>query len=385
MTLAFEEYSAKKIVNAHKHIDGAWFWDKYSAHPYVGCRHGCEFCYTRGGPYMGGRDPSLFDTVIRVKTNAATLLRKELPRLAPDVIACGDWQQPAEDTYRISRAMLETVLENRFPLLVIERSPLLARDLDLLQAIHAAAHATVILSFSNADPALKATFEPCSPGLAPRWKLMETLAQAGIPVGMSFMPILPLVGDDDAHLADAIQAAKDHGASYVLGAGLTMADAQAERTLAAYAKLNPALAPRLRALYGWREGGKPSYGPPVSYTLPLNRKVREICMRAGLPDRMPRYIGAGPFAANRRIAEQLFLRLYDLELEEASPARLWVYRKAAWMVDEWPVPLGDLYALRGEEGLRALPGIGPGLAKEIGGWLEDFASQVVTKPDRDSI
>jgi DNA repair photolyase len=45
MNLEFQEYQAKKILNVHKHVDGGWFWDKYSAHPYIGCRHGCEFCY----------------------------------------------------------------------------------------------------------------------------------------------------------------------------------------------------------------------------------------------------------------------------------------------------------------------------------------------------
>ena len=70
MKLEFQEYGPRKIVNVHRHVDGPWFWGKYSAHPYVGCRSGCEFCYLRGGRYLGRRDPATFDNLIQVKINA---------------------------------------------------------------------------------------------------------------------------------------------------------------------------------------------------------------------------------------------------------------------------------------------------------------------------
>jgi DNA repair photolyase len=369
MNLEFTEYQAKKILNVHKHVDGGWFWDKYSAHPYIGCRHGCEFCYSRGGPYLGGRDPDEFHTRIKVKMNAPELLRRELARRPRDLIACGDWQLPAEKRYGLSRRMLAVVLELGFPLLVIERSPFLQRDLDLLREIHRRAGACVTLSFSNVDPALKRAFEPLSPGLAPRLKLMEQIAQAGVPVGMNLMPILPVAGDDDARLEAAVRAAKDHGAAFVLAAGLTMAGAQAERTLAAARRLNPALEGPWRKLYAWPAGGQPNYGPPPEYSVRLGRKVRELCERYGLRDRIPRQIGSGPLAANKRIAERLFLKIHDLELETAAPQRIWAYRKAAWAVDELPQSIETVYSALGETGLRSIPGVGAGIAKEIGGWL----------------
>jgi DNA repair photolyase len=369
MNLEFREYQAKKILNVHKHVDGGWFWDKYSAHPYIGCRHGCEFCYSRGGHYLGTRDPDTFDTLIQVKTNAPELLRKEIARRTPDVISCGDWQLPAEEKYGISRRMLEIVLEFGFPLLVIERSPFLLRDLDLLQEIHKRSWAGVTLSFSNVDPVLKNAFEPHSPGLEPRLQMMEKIAQAGILVGMNLMPVLPVVGDDDAHLEAAVRAAKDHGASFVLAAGLTMDGAQAGRTLAAAKRLDPALETQWRQLYRWAEGGTPNYGPPPAYTIRLGRKVRELCDRHGLRDRIPRYTGAGPLAVNKQIAERLFLKIHELELEEAPQQRIWRYRNAAWAVDECPQSIAVIHASMGESGLRALPGIDAGIAGEIAKWL----------------
>lgn len=368
MELEFREYRARKIVNVHRHVDGPWFWDKYSAHPYVGCRSGCEFCYTRGGHYLGRRAPETFDTLIQVKVNAVELLRKELSRLSPDVIACGDWQQPAEDRYRLSRGMLEVVRDLGFPLLVIERSPRVVRDLDLLVDIHRRAWAGVTFSLSNVDPVLKRAFEPHSPGVGRRLQVMAALAGAGLVVGASLMPVLPFAGDDEAHLDAAVRAIKDHGGTFVLAGGLTMDGAQAERTLAAAGRFDPALEARWREMYSGPGDGL-SYNPSRAYSAWLGLMVRELCARHGLRDRMPRYIAPGLLAINKRIAERLFLKCYDLELEQANDYRIWAYRKAAWAVDESPDSLAELYRAGGEEGLRRLPGVGKGLAAEIAGWL----------------
>jgi DNA repair photolyase len=370
MTLQFQEYEVRQIVNVHRHVDGPWFWGKYTAHPYVGCRSGCEFCYSRGSRYLGRRDAATFDSLIQVKTNAAELLRKELPRLPQHIIACGDWQQPAETHYCLSRQMLEVVRDLRFPLFVIERSPLLVRDLDLLTEINHQSWVGVQFSMSHVDPTLKRFFEPHSPGMRRRLQAMERIAAAGIQVGTALMPVLPVVGDDEKHLDDAIRATRDHGGAFVVAGGLTMDSVQAERTLAAARRFDPALEGQWRDLYRWPVGGKPSYSPPRAYNARLGLMVRELCARHGLLDRMPRYIAPGPLAINKGIAERLFLKTYDLELEEADDYRIWAYRKAAWTVDEWPESVATIYHARGEAGLRELPNIGEGLARKIAEWLQ---------------
>jgi DNA repair photolyase len=377
MNLEFHEYRARKIVNVHRHVDGPWFWGKYSAHPYIGCRSGCEFCYVRGGRYLGRRDPETFDTLIQVKVNAVELLWKELARLQPDVIACGDWQQPAEDRYQLSRGMLQVVRDYAFPLFIVERSPRLTRDLDLLTDINRRAWVGVVFSMSSVGSVLKRTFEPHSPGVKQRLQAMQTLANAGLLVGASLMPILPRLGDDERHLEEVIRATRDYGGSFVMAGALTMEGVQAERTLEAARRLDPAVEADWRNLYRWQVGGKPDYSPLRAYSARLGLMVRDLCARHGLLDRMPRYIALGPLAINRRIAERLFLKTYDLELEQANDYRIWAFRKAAWTADEWPESLADLYRARGEAGLRDLPGIGKSLAAEIAGWIRDGA---VTPP-----
>ena len=371
MTLEFQEYRAQKVLNVHKHVDGPWFWGKYTAHPYVGCRSGCEFCYSRGSRYLGRRDPETFDTLIGVKVNAVELLRGELFGQERETISVGDWQRPAEERYELSRGMLEVVRDLGFPLFIVERSPLLTRDLDLLVEINERAWVGVLFSISNLDPVFKHAFEPRSPGVKSRLKAMEKLASADILVGVSMMPVLPFAGDDEAHLDDLIRAAADHGGSCVLAGGLTMDGVQARRSMAAARRLDPALEPRWRKLYAWEEGGKPNYSPPGAYNARLGLLVRELCTRYSLLDRMPRYVAPGPLAVNKRIAERLFLETYDLELEQAQSYRIWAYRKAAWAVDEWPESIADIYDTRGEAGLRELPGVGKSIVGRIVAWLQE--------------
>ena len=371
MKLEYQEYRPRKIINVHKHVDGPWFWNKYSAHPYIGCRSGCEFCYCRGYRYLGRRDPDTFDTLIKVKTNALDLFRKELARLEPDVIAAGDWQQPAEDRYQLSRGMLDIVREQKFPLFVVERSPLLTRDLDLLIEINRQSWVGVLFSMSNLDPTLKQAFEPRSPGIKRRFQAMETLAEAGIYVGTSLMPVLPIVGDSKHLLEEVIVATKAHGGQCVLAGGLTMDGVQANRTLAAARQFDPALEGRWRKFYNWQEDGKPQYGPTARYRAGLGLRVRELCHKYGLQDRMPRYIAPGPLAINKRIAERLFLRIYDLELEQSANHRIWAYRKAAWTIDELPDSIADIIQKEGAAGLEKLPHIGKSLAAQMMEWAAE--------------
>ena len=371
MKPTYEEYQPKSILNVHKHVDG-WLFDKYSAHPYVGCAFGCEFCYSRDQRYLAGRDPEAFSRVIRVKTNAPELLRKELARRPVDVICCGDWQVPAERDHLLSRRMLEVVLDLGFPLMVLERSPLVTRDLDLLAEINHRVWACVIFSISTLDAAVKRAFEPRSPAVAARLRAMEGIAAAGILTGVALMPVLPAVADDETHLGEAVAACAHHGAKFVLAGGLTMSGHQAGRVMGVVQRAFPEALPTYRAFYGTG-----SYGPPAAYSAALGLRVRDRCRRHGLADRMPRWLGNGPKAANRRVAEGLFARAYDLELENADRRRIWAHRQAAWAIDELNTGIDLVYQGMGRKGLEGIPHVGPRLAVLVESLLGQSTPQEV--------
>ena len=190
--------------------------------------------------------------------------------------------------------------------------------------------------------------------------------------GIAMMPILPFIGDDVAHIDETIRAVMDHGGKFVIGGGLTMSGQQAERTLRAAIEYDPSLEEKVRKMYQWEIPGMPNYSPSVRYNSALGLRIREICTKYGLLDRMPRYIIPGELSINKRIAEILFLRTYDLELEMAPVHRIWSYRKAAWSVEELKQNIEAFYSEKGMSGLQALPGICKNLAVKIERWMREM-------------
>lgn len=365
MAVTHIPYQAKKILNAYKHVDGGWFWIKYSAYPYIGCQFGCEFCYEREPKYLPFTNPDDFDKVIKVKLNAAELLTKELSKVPVDILSTCDYQ-PTEKKFRISRQLLEVALEKKFPVFILDRSPLVTIDLDLIKAINKETFAVVLFSVSYADhKAAKNVFEPKSPAVKLRFKAMAQIASKGILTGTCFMPILPFIADSDADLEAVAKMTRDSGGSFVLAGGLTLTGHQRERYLNMIATKYPELMSKYNELY------KGAYGPPGNYWGQIANKVRELCHKHGIKDRMPRWIPQGPLGINKRVAEILFLKVIDLELAGEDTSKIWAYRKAAWTVDDLEQSIAETYAAQGIPGLLALPDVGKGIASEIEGILKN--------------
>ncbi len=353
-------YKPKKVLNVHKHIDG-WFWLKYTADPHIGCEHGCEYCYAREAKYCPYDSPDLFSKKIKIKENAAELLEKELKKKKLDLIDPG-FYQPVDKKYRMMRKMLRVCLKLGFPVLVIEKSPLILEDLDILQEINKKSWAGVMWSFSEYKSA-KATrvFEPHTPTPEVRLAAMNKLAKAGIQQGAAFMPILPFITDHDQNLEGTIKAAKENGAEYVVCGGLTLSDAQKERYLYLVKKEFSSEYKKYLSLYS------KSYGPYGEYYSNLYKKIKEYCEKYKIPDRMPRPIGFFPekVRVNKKIAQYLQNSAYYLQIQEGNSYRFWAHLKAAWGVDELEEDIRALYESLGVKGLEKIPGVGRGISTEI--------------------
>jgi DNA repair photolyase len=365
-------YQPKTILNKGKRADH-WFWTRFSAYPYLGCQHGCAFCYSRERKYIphkpqvvdAGYDAEVdeFSHLIKVKQNAPQLLRQALGHVPVDMVFTGDYQ-PAERKYKLSRQMLEVCLELGFPVFVLTRSPLVTRDLDLFQAINQ--HSRVVVAFSIITTPESNSYQDISKleGLAPRadtrFKAMEELASSGILTGTVAMPLLPGLCDDDINLQLLAKWTAGHGGKFVLGGGLTLADQQKEFFLRILRRDHPDLVPLYTRLYP--EG---SYAQAQPWG-PVGLKVHEYCLQAGISDRIPRPIIPGEKRElNKRVVEALAYKLHILELENASPNQVWAYRKAAWAVEDLEQDIGLVYRSLGRRGLESIPGVNPSLANEI--------------------
>ncbi len=362
----FIPYKPKTILNKSKRADH-WFWSRYSAYPYKGCQHGCEFCYCREQKFSPFDDPNDFAYTIHVKENAPQLLRKALTRAKTDLIFTGDYQ-PAERKFKLSLQMLEVCLEMGFPVFVLERSPLILRDLDLLTEINTKARAATAFSIISTPDSVHyeriRQMEHLAPPPEERFKAMEKIAAAGIQTGACMMPLLPELCDNDENLESIIQWTADHGGSFVLASGLTLSDQQRAFFFSVLAERFPDLLPAYEKYY---PAGK-SYGAVGDGWRRTALKIRELCEKHGIKDRMPRPIIPGDkFATNKRIVEFLADKVYEMELELAPKDRIWAYRKAAWAIEDLPQDIKLIYRTMGLKGIESIENVGEGMGKVIEG------------------
>lgn len=181
----------------------------YVINPYTGCQHGCSYCYARFMKrFTGHREP--WGDFVDVKVNAPDLLKKEMIRRKPGKVwisgVC-DPYQPLEAKYRLTRQCLEILAGQGWPVVIQTRSPLVLRDLDVIQS---GAFFEAGLSVTTADEEIRRMFEPNAPPIPARVRALKELHQAGIKTYAMIAPMLPgaeglvelLAGNIDSVLMD---------------------------------------------------------------------------------------------------------------------------------------------------------------------------------------
>ncbi|UXY14375.1 PA0069 family radical SAM protein [Chitiniphilus purpureus] len=194
-----------------------------SVNPYQGCEHGCIYCYARPSHSYWGYSAGLdFETQLIAKPNAATLLRAALSKpgyqAAPLCLGANtDAYQPLERKARLTLACLEVLLQARHPLYLLTKNALIERDLDLLVELAQRRLVVVMISITTLDRDLARALEPRASQPLRRLQTVQTLADAGVPVGVLAAPMIP--GLNDHELDRILLAAQDVGARHA-GYGL---------------------------------------------------------------------------------------------------------------------------------------------------------------------
>lgn len=167
----------------------------YCINPYVGCQHGCIYCYARFMKRFTGHTEN-WGGFLDIKVNAAEVLRKDLfKRPKKGVVLLGsvtDAYQTAEKKYKITRAILEVLLEHQFPISILTKSDLVLRDIDLLSQFESC---DVGLTITTLDESARRRFEPKSTSTARRLRCLRILHDNGIKTYVFIGPILPLFTD----------------------------------------------------------------------------------------------------------------------------------------------------------------------------------------------
>jgi DNA repair photolyase len=163
----------------------------YCINPYVGCGHGCKYCYASFMKrYTGHKEP--WGEFVDIKVNSPQLLRRQLRKARRGVVSLStvtDPYQPIERKYQLTRKCLEALLDYQFSVNILTRSPLCLRDIDLFKQFK---KIEVGLSITTHDENVKKIFEPHSPSIFSRIQTLRTLHQEGIGTYVFIGPLLPL-------------------------------------------------------------------------------------------------------------------------------------------------------------------------------------------------
>lgn len=198
--LEIVERPVKNVLTVRRGMPAAW-----SASAYRGSS-------SRSFEPSGGR--------VFVKTNAPAVLRRELGKRTwrHEPVAIGpeaDPYQPLEERYRLTRGMLQALCDHETPAEFITRSPLVARDIDVLQALARAAGVRVSIGISTIDDGLARDVEPAVAPPHERLRAVRMLAEAGIAVDVVLTTVLPRVTDTEDNIERVVRAAADAGARTV--------------------------------------------------------------------------------------------------------------------------------------------------------------------------
>ena len=175
-------------------------------------------CYARPThEYLSLGAGTDFERKIVVKPRAPELLRESFdkPSWKGELVVFSgitDCYQPLESKLRLTRGCLEVCAEYKNPVGIITKSPVVERDIDVLQQLARDASVRVSVSVPFWDRDAAKAMEPMVTTPERRMKIIETLAKAGVPVGVSVSPIVPGLNDD--HLGDVLERARDAGARH---------------------------------------------------------------------------------------------------------------------------------------------------------------------------
>jgi DNA repair photolyase len=248
-----------------------------SINAYRGCEHGCIYCFARPTHAFHDLSPGVdFESRLFVKPNAAQLLHATLSRpgyeCAP--IAMGtntDPYQPIEERWRVTRSLIELLLETRHPFSITTKSDRVLRDLDLLQPAAELGIVSVAISVTSLDPAISRTLEPRAPAGRKRIAAIRALNAAGVPCHVAIAPVIPQITDHELEaIVEAAASAGARGGFYLP------------------VRLPHEVAPLFRA---WLDAHYPDRAGKVMATIRAMRGGRD-----NDPDFFSRMRGSGPWA-----------------------------------------------------------------------------------------
>lgn len=195
MVEIIKEIQVKNVMTKSKLPVGG-----YSVNPYVGCPHGCKYCYASFMKrFTGHLEP--WGTFLDVKywPEIKNPMKYNGQRVVIGSVT--DGYHPLEERYRRTRALLEQLKNSGAKIMICTKSDLVIRDLDLLTQMK---DVTVSWSVNTLDEIFKNDMDNAV-SIERRLSAMKKVYDAGIRTVCFTAPIFPGITDVPA----IIEKAKD--------------------------------------------------------------------------------------------------------------------------------------------------------------------------------
>ncbi|MEM2851112.1 MAG: radical SAM protein [Candidatus Bathyarchaeia archaeon] len=167
----------------------------YSVNPYLGCEHGCFYCFARFMIKYAGQGME-WGEFVSVKTNSPRVLDLELCRAKKGLVLMSsvtDPYQPLEEKYELTRQILEILARYDFPVSILTKSHLVTRDVDIMKEF---SNCEVGLTIVTLDERVREAFEPRAPQIKKRLEALWELHDSGIETYGFIGPMLPYLTEE---------------------------------------------------------------------------------------------------------------------------------------------------------------------------------------------
>jgi DNA repair photolyase len=244
---------------------------KYNLNTYLGrCGHGCLYCYAVKFPNFNGCPRPRLGLLNLIEDMAAST-RPRLPVMLSD---CTDPYQPLEIQYKITQRCIEALAANGFPLLIVTKSDLATRDLELFRR----AKTVVAFTVTTLRKDLARLIEPHAPPPSRRIAALKRIAEDGVYTVARIDPIIPKVNDDPRELEELVAALRTVGVRHITISTLKPVRGFFNRLEEADSELAKAL----REIYA---GGERRLGYqylPTTVRLKIVERLRAVVLSHGL-------------------------------------------------------------------------------------------------------
>lgn len=160
----------------------------YVINPYVGCPHGCKYCYASFMKRFTGHSEE-WGTFIDIKRCSKPISKKKLKGKTVFLASVTDCYNPYEEKYCITQSILKQLLDIECTVSISTKSSLILRDLELLKQFK---DISVAMSINTLDESFKNDMDNAS-SIEARMNTLKVLHENGIHTVLFMSPIFPVI------------------------------------------------------------------------------------------------------------------------------------------------------------------------------------------------